>query len=183
MREIARAGGLKIPVIWNSSGYEKAGVIAALRGTVDIYMPDCKYYSDELAEKFSSAPDYFYYASKAISEMAKQTGRPVCDGGGMLRRGTIVRILALPGHTDDTMKIIHYLYREFRDDVILSIMGQYTPPAYIGFPELRRPLTQDEYDEVVDFAAEIGVKNAYIQELGSIGESFIPGFGEPQNNL
>lgn len=174
----AKRIGLAIPVLWNSSGYEKAETIALLRDTVDIYMPDFKYYSGELAKAFSCAPDYFAFASRAVAEMAAQTGRPIYDNNGMLQRGTIVRILALPGHTDDTMKIIHYLYKTYRDDVILSIMGQYTPPAQIEYPELRRPLTQEEYDEVCDFAAEIGVKNAYIQELGSVSESFIPEFGK-----
>ncbi len=173
----AKLNGLNIPVVWNSSGYEKADVIAALRGTVDIYMPDFKYYSDELAENFSRAPGYFAFASRAVAEMVAQVGQPVFDDGGMLRRGVIIRVLTLPGHTGDTMKIIRYLYHEFGDNVILSIMGQYTPPAQIDFPELRNSLTQDEYDEVVEFASEIGVKRAYIQELGSVGESFIPGFG------
>lgn len=173
----ARSDGLAIPVIWNSSGYENVDVVRALRGTVDIYMPDFKYSSDELARRFSAAPDYFEIASRAIAEMAAQTGDPVFDGRGMLLRGTIIRILVLPGHTLDAMKTIRYLHRTYGDSIILSIMGQYTPPAEIVYDELRRPLTQEEYDEVTEFAADIGVTRAYIQELGSVGESFIPKFG------
>lgn len=173
----ARSLGLRLPVVWNSSGYEKADVVALLRGTVDIYMPDFKYYTADTAQRFSSAPDYFEYASRAIDEMVRQTGEPVFDGRGMLMRGTIVRILVLPGHTLEAMKIIRYLHREFGDRIIQSIMGQYTPPAGMPYPELRRPLTQSEYDEVTEFAADIGVTCAYIQELGSVGESFIPKFG------
>jgi len=177
----ARSLGLRLPVVWNSSGYEKAEIISGLRGIVDVYMPDFKYFSPGLARKFSSAPDYFEHASSAIGEMVRQTGTPVFDGRGMLLRGTIIRILVLPGHTLDAMKVIHYLYRTYGDDVILSIMGQYTPPAGMPYPELRRRLTQSEYDEVVEFAADIGVTRAYIQELGSASESFIPKFGFKPN--
>lgn len=172
----AKRDGLTIPAIWNSSGYEKPETIRALRGAVEVFLPDFKYYSDELAVMFSHAPRYFELASAALREMTALAGEPRYNSHGIITGGVIVRVLVLPGHTDDTMKLLHWLHREYGDGIVISIMGQYTPPASIAFPELSRQLTQPEYDEVVDFADEIGITNAYTQELTSISESFIPDF-------
>lgn len=178
--ECARAKGLIIPIVYNTSGYECVETIKMLEGLVDIYLPDLKYKSDILSRRYSNAPDYFAYAAKAIDEMVRQTGKPVFVGNQM-KRGTIVRHMIMPGHTKDSTDIIDYLYKKYQDDIFLSIMNQYTPPEDIalqGFHELMRKVTKREYEKVIDAAIEIGVTNAFIQEGETADASFIPDFDD-----
>lgn len=181
---LAKSRGLVIPVVWNSGGYESVEALRMLDGLVDVYLPDLKYISSELSAKYSHAPDYFDAASRALDEMFRQVGEPTFSDGrgiveeGIMTRGMIVRHLVLPTHADDSKAVIKYLHNRFGDGIYISIMNQYTPPAYLGeaFPELSRPVTDEEYGEVVDYAEELGVENGFIQEGGSVGESFIPEF-------
>lgn len=174
----AKAKGLALPVVYNTSGYEKAAALRMLDGLVDIYLPDLKYYSSELSSRYSNAPDYFKHASSAIGEMVRQTGRPVFDGA-LMKRGVIVRHLVLPGHTRDSRAVLKYLHDTYGDDICLSILNQYTPPAdMLDFPEIGRRVTPREYGKVVDYAIEIGVGNAWIQEGATAKESFIPDFDD-----
>ena len=178
--EGAKAKGLTIPIVYNTSSYECVETVKLLDGLVDIYLPDLKYQSDELSRRYSNAPDYFAYAAKAIDEMVRQTGKPVFEQKNM-KRGTIVRHMILPGHTKDSINIIRYLYGKYQDDVFLSIMNQYTPPKDIaqqGFDELMRTVTKREYEKVVSEAIALGVTNAFIQEGETASKSFIPDFDD-----
>lgn len=174
--DMAKENGLIIPVVYNSSGYESPDTIKLLEDYVDIYLPDLKYLSSDLAGQLSGAPDYPQIAKAALEEMHRQC---MADGKKM-----IVRHLVLPGHTAESKEVIRYLYDKYGDDIYISIMSQYTPVDRFldasgrgsDFPELRRRITRREYDKVVDFALELGVKNAYIQERTVAKESFIPEF-------
>lgn len=175
--EQARKRGLGIPVVYNCSGYEKAESLRLLEGAVDIYLPDFKYMSPVLSAKYSHAPDYSEKAKTALKEMVRQTGPCVFDPQGMLRKGTVVRHLVLPGYIRDSMKIVEYLYGTYGDQIYISLMNQYTPlPRAADYPEISRRLTTYEYQKVVDYALELGVKNGYMQRGETARESFIPDF-------
>ena len=179
---IAKTRGLMIPVVWNSSGYESVETLRLLDRLVDVYLPDLKYFSSELSAKYSHAPDYFEVACAALDEMFRQVGEPQFAEGrtdieeGIMTRGMIVRHLVLPTHSDDSRRVIEYVHRRFGDSVYISIMNQYTPIGKLQYPELSRPITDEEYDSVVDCAAELGVTNGFIQEGGTVAESFVPAF-------
>ncbi len=181
----ARSEGLTIPIVYNTSGYERVETLRMLDGLVDVYLPDLKYYSGELSARYSNAPEYFRYASLAIAEMVRQVGQPVFDdqpsGEQLMKRGVIVRHMVMPGHTKDSKAVIRYLYDTYRDDIYMSIMNQYTPPDDIdGYPEICRRVTRREYQRVVDYAIALGVENAFVQEGDTACESFIPDFDEEQ---
>lgn len=167
---------LKIPVVYNTSSYENVSTIESLKGLIDIYLADLKYFDDELGSKYSKCNDYFKYASLAIEAMYKQTGKfQIKDN--LLVSGLVIRVLVLPGHVDDSKKIIKYLYDTYKDNIIISIMNQYTPVCKINdFPNLNRKLTDEEYDEVIDYACSLGIENAFVQEGETQSESFIPDF-------
>ena len=171
-------GKLGIPIVYNCGGYESAEVIRALDGYIDIWLPDFKYMSPALAKRYSNAPDYPEAAKRAIDEMVMQCmNRCTFTPDGLMKRGVIVRHLVLPGQAEDSKAVIKYLYESYGDGIYMSIMNQYTPmPDIGGYPELARRVSDAEYDEVIDFAADIGVKNAFIQEGGAVGDSFIPAF-------
>lgn len=175
---LAKERGLTIPIVYNTSAYEKAETLRGLEGLVDIYLPDCKFYDPDLSGSYALAPDYFIVAKEAIAEMVRQTGKPVFDeDAGNMLRGVIVRHLVLPGHTEDSKKIISYLHETYGNEIYLSIMNQYTPiKKFEGHPELNRRITKREYEKVVEHALAIGVENAFIQEGKTAVESFIPAF-------
>lgn len=175
---LAKEKGLKIPIVYNSSGYERVEAIRQLSGLVDIYLPDCKYYDSALSRDFSHAPDYFEIAAAAIAEMVTQAGELSFDETtGLMKRGVIIRHLILPGHTKDSMKVLKYLHDTYQDSVYISIMNQYTPVVRQSrFPELNRTVTKREYEKVIDFALQCGITQAFIQEGQTAKESFIPQF-------
>ncbi len=181
--ERARAHGLLIPIVYNSSGYDSVDSLRALDGLIDVYLPDFKYISSELSSKYSAAPDYYSVATAAIDEMFRQVGEPLfagageaCEAGTMMR-GVIVRHLILPNCTVDSREIIAHLHSRYKDNIYISIMNQYTPISSASLPiELTRSVTDDEYNKVVGFARRIGVKNGFVQEGGTALESFIPIF-------
>lgn len=167
---------LKIPVVYNTSSYESIGTLMMMRGLVDIYLADLKYFDDELGIKYSNCKDYFETASMAIDEMYRQVGK-FSLRRGLLKKGLIIRVLILPGHSDDAIKIIEYVYKTYGNDVIISIMNQYTPVNKIEQYEiLNRKVTDEEYNKVIDAAVKLGIKNAFIQEGEAASESFIPDF-------
>lgn len=175
--ELAKAQGLRIPIVYNTGGYEKVEAIRLLDGLVDIYLPDVKYVSSEISARYSGAPDYFAVASKALEEMVRQTGEAVFDERERMRRGTIVRHLLLPGCLEDSKAVLRYLYETYGDQIFISIMNQYTPLPHVKcWPELNRRVTEAEYDELVDYAIDLGVENGFIQEGETAEESFIPAF-------
>ncbi len=173
----AKSNGLRIPIVYNTGSYENVATLKMLDGLIDIYLPDLKYYSSDTALRYSKAPDYFDVSSGAIAEMYRQVGPPVFDENGIMKRGVLVRHLVLPGHTDESKDILRYLYSEYGDNIYISIMNQFTPlDGLEGYPEINRKLTDNEYDEVVDFAVDLGIENAFIQDGETASESFIPDF-------
>ena len=176
--ELAKKKGLKIPIIYNTSSYENVDTIKMLDGIVDVYLPDLKYYDDSLAIKYSNCKDYFKYASSAIDEMYNQVGNPVFDKNGIIKKGIIVRHLILPNNTSDSKNILKYLYDKYKDNIIISIMNQYTPIRKLDFSELNRKIKDSEYDDVVNYAFDLGIRKAYIQEGETQSESFIPDFND-----
>lgn len=176
--EEAKGQGLRIPVVYNSSGYEEISSLRLLEGLVDIYLPDLKYFSPELSARYSGAHDYFEKASAAIAEMFRQVGTPVFSPrSGLMENGVIVRHLLLPGHSGDSKKILRYLYDTYGNDIYVSIMNQYTPMRQVAdIPQLNRTVRPDEYDKILDFAVKIGIENGFMQEGQTAAESFIPSF-------
>ncbi len=173
---LARDRGLYIPIVYNTSGYEKADVIDCLCGTISIYLTDYKYADNALAMRYSGAGDYSEVAFAALSKMVQQIGSPHFDKEGMMLSGVIVRHLVLPGQIQNSKAVLQKLHDAFGDRVIISIMNQYTPIGTLPFEELNRTVTAQEYDEVIDFARSIGIVNAYIQDGETQCESFIPEF-------
>lgn len=167
---------LKIPIIYNTSSYENVSTIKMLNGIVDIYLADLKYYDSKLGENYSNCKNYFKYASLAIAEMVKQVGNFIIEDN-IIKKGVIVRILILPDHCNDAKKLVQYLYDNYKDNIIISLMNQYTPLKHFDkFPNLNYKVSDEEYQEVIDFALDLGVKYAFIQEGETQSESFIPNF-------
>ena len=175
--DMAGEKGMDLPVVYNSSGYEKIETLELLEGYVDVYLPDMKYMESELAQKFSHAADYPETAKAAIGEMVRQTGKCEFGEDGYIRKGTIVRHLILPGHTRNSVKVLKYLHETYGDNIYISIMNQYTPVrTFDTCKELNRKVTKREYEKVLDAAVDMGIKNGFIQEGETASESFIPDF-------
>lgn len=179
----AKSQGLRIPIVYNSSGYEKAETLRQLEGLIDIYLPDLKYLTPELAAAYSHAPDYPQYAMEAIAEMVRQQPQAEfmpedrTEASPIMRRGVIVRHLLLPGHVREAKKVVGYLHETYGDQIYISMMNQYTPmSAKFADPNLNRRVTKREYERLLDYAAEIGVENGFYQEGATADESFIPEF-------
>lgn len=179
--DIARTDGLKIPVVYNTSGYETEQNIKLLNGYVDVYLPDFKYIDSEKSSKYSHAANYPEVALAAIESMLKQVGTPVFDNDGIITKGVIVRHLVLPGNIKASKLALKTLYNAFGDDIYISIMKQYTPMPHImkfsdEYRELKRKLTSGEYNAVVNYACDIGITKGFIQSGENASESFIPEF-------
>lgn len=164
-----------VPVVWNTGGYETVETIKMLEGIVDIYLPDLKLVSPRLGKLLCNAEDYFDCASRAILEMQRQTGEAQYDENGMMRRGTIVRHLVLPGCTGDSIKALNWIHDQLPDSVPVSIMRQYTPIAACKVPGLDRRVSDQEYDRVIAHALDLQM-NALTQEKEAAQESYIPDF-------
>ena len=174
--KLAKERGLTIPVVYNSSGYDSVDAIRMLEGLVDIYLPDLKYYDNVYGEKYSKCREYFKYSSLAIDEMVKQVGNVEIDCNGIMKKGVIVRHMMMPNNLEDSKKIIKYLYDKYHNDVIISIMNQYTPVRKLEYETLNYKVSDIDYDELIDYAYDLGVRNAFIQEGSTQDESFIPDF-------
>ena len=166
---------LKIPVVYNTSSYENVNTIKLLNGLVDVYLADFKYFDNGLGKKYSKCDNYRDIAINSIKEMYKQTNNIIIEDG-LIKKGLIVRILILPGEIEDAKNIIKYLYDEYKDNIIISIMNQYTPIKKLKYDNLNRKVWDSEYDEVINYAYDLGVRNAFIQEGDTQDESFIPKF-------
>ena len=174
---IAREKGLTIPVVYNCSGYEKVETLKLLEGIVDIYLTDFKYMDKTIAKRYSHAENYPEVAKMALEEMVRQCGQPEFDERGMMTKGVIVRHLLLPGQMQNGKDVVKYLYETYGDRIFISLMNQYTPlPHVAAYPEINRKVTEEEYDELVDYAIDMGVENGFIQEGETAEESFIPDF-------
>ena len=167
--------GVTIPFVYNTSSYENVEALKELDGLIDIYLPDLKYYDNDISMKYSKCNNYFEYASNAIDEMYRQVGTYKIDND-LMKKGMIVRHLLLPGHLEDSKKIIKYLYDKYKDNIYISIMNQYTPVNKTKYDNLNRKVTDEEYDELINYALDLGIKNAFIQEGETQSESFIPDF-------
>ena len=172
----AKMNGLIIPIVYNTSGYEKEESLKLLDGLIDIYLPDFKYYDNSYAKKYSNALNYFEYITKSLKEMYRQTGPCQFSKDGILQKGIIVRHLMLPTLKEDSKKILEYLYNNYHDNIYISIMNQYTPPNNIKEKELKNKIDNNDYDEIIEYALNLGIKNAYCQLDGTVSESFIPKF-------
>jgi len=181
--QMARRQGLIIPIVYNSNGYDSVKALRKIRGLVDIYLPDIKYLDPTLARKYSQAGDYPKIIPGVLTEMFDQVGHLQMDGNGIATRGVLVRHLVLPSHLTNTRKCLKLL-AAFSPEIYLSIMSQYSPQYQTcHYPEINRPLTRGEYDEIVSYALELGLDNAFIQELDS-QDNYLPDFdkSDPFNN-
>ena len=171
----AKEKGLNIPIVYNTSGYESIDTIKELDGIIDVYLTDLKYYDDKYARKYSNVTNYFSVATKAIDEMYKQVGKSLIKNN-LMKRGIIVRLLLLPGLLEDTKKIVEYLYKTYEDKIYISIMNQYTPIRKTEFEELNQTVKESDYEELINYAYDLGIRNAFVQEGGAVSESFVPKF-------
>lgn len=173
--KIAKEQGLSIPIIYNSNGYESIETLKALEGYIDVYLPDLKYYSNEIAIKYSKAPNYFETATKAIKEMIRQVCAPQFDENGIIKRGVMIRHLVLPNHIQNTKNILKWLKENIPEDIYINIMAQYFPTYKAKEDELlNRKLTKREYKQVEQYFYSLDFKNGYIQELGEHEEEYVP---------
>ena len=173
----AKEQGLSVPIVYNSSGYERVETVMLLKDWVDIYLPDMKYYDPNLSEKYSYTKDYFEQTHLAIAQMILQAGAPTFDQNGIMQSGVILRHLMLPGHLEDSKRIIRFIGEHFKDQVYLSLMNQYTPlPQAAAFPQLNQKLDPLDYDDAISYAISLGIHQGFIQEEETASESFIPDF-------
>ena len=174
---LSRKRGFDLPFVYNTSGYCSVDTLRGLCGLIDVYLCDFKYFSADLAKKYSSAENYPAAAAAALAEMHRQVPSPLFDDDGIMQRGIIVRHLLLPGNLEDSKNVLSYLHSSYGDSIYVSIMNQYTPPSGAELPrELSRRVTKLEYARLCEFAIALGIKNAFVQEGGTAMESFIPDF-------
>lgn len=176
--KIARKNGLKLPIVYNTNGYENVDTIKMLDGYVDVYLPDLKYVDDELGEKCSKVKNYSEIATKAILEMQKQVGKTQINENGIMEKGIIVRHLVLPGHVENSKKVLRWLKENLNEENYVSVMAQYFPTYLVKekeeYRDLNRKLTKEEWRNIEKFIDELDFKNGYIQELGEHEEEYVP---------
>ena len=175
--DIAKEKGLKLPIIYNTNGYENIKTINLLKGYIDIYLPDLKYYSNELAKKYSGIDNYFEIATKAIKKMYEQVGAPIFNEDRIITKGVIIRHLVLPNHILNSKHILKWIKENMENDIYVSVMAQYFPTYKASmYEEINRKIEREELDEVWDFVDALGFENGYIQELGEHEEEYVPDF-------
>ena len=175
--KIAKNNGLKIPIIYNTNSYENVETIKALKGYIDVYLPDLKYYNNEIAIKYSKAPNYFKIATDAILEMINQVGSPKFDENGIIKKGVIIRHLVLPGHILNSKHILKWLKENVEGKAMVSIMAQYFPTYKAKEDKyLNRKLTKKEYEEIEEYLYLLNIENGYMQDLGKHEEEYVPDF-------
>ncbi len=178
--DAARSRGLSLPIVYNTSGYESERGIASIADKIDIYLPDFKYISADMAKKYSHAEDYPVHAKASLRYMVDKIGAARFGADGMMTRGVVVRHLLLPGQLAESKRVLDYLFSEYENSIYYSIMSQYTPVAALDadrFPELNRRVTTYEYQKLIEYAVGLGIKNGFIQDGSAAKESFIPDFG------
>lgn len=167
----------KIPVVYNSSGYDSVETLKKFEGLIDVYLPDLKFFDSEKSLRYAKCADYFEKASRAISEMHRQQSKTEFNEDGIIKKGLIIRHLVLPSNVSDSKKILLWIKESLSDDVYISIMSQYVPCGSAAeFKEINRRLTTAEYEKVIDYFFEIGLKNGFMQERSSAKTVFIPDF-------
>ena len=175
--KIARKKGLDIPIVYNSNGYENIETIKKLSEYIDVYLPDLKYYDDEIAYKYSGINNYFENAKLAILEMQKQVGAPKLNEDGIIQKGLIIRHLVLPNNIENSEKILRWIKSNMDEEVYISIMAQYFPSYKAKqMNDINRKLSEEEYAKIEDLVYELDIKNGYMQELGEHEEEYVPDF-------
>ena len=175
--KIAKKNGLTLPIIYNTNSYENVETIKLLKGYIDVYLPDFKYFDNTLGEKYSNVKNYFETASKSIKEMYLQVGSPKFDENGMIKKGIIIRHLVLPNHIENTKNVLKWIKENLPDEIYISLMAQYFPTYKANENKfLNRKLTEKEYQEVLDYLYSLDFQNGYFQELGSHEEEYVPEF-------
>ena len=173
--KIAKKNGLNIPIIYNTNGYENIDTLKLLEGYVDVYLPDLKYYDNELGKKYSKVDNYFEIATKAIQEMYRQVGSPKFTHNGMIQKGVMIRHLVLPNHIENSKKILKWLKENMDEQVYIDIMAQYFPTYKAkDMKDLNRKLTKEEYQEIEEYVYQLDIQNGYMQELGEHEEEYVP---------
>lgn len=171
----ARNKGLKIPIVYNTNGYENVETLKLLEGYIDIYLPDLKYYYDELGKKYSKVDNYFEIATSAIKEMYRQVGSPQLNEKGIMQKGLMIRHLILPNQIENSKRVLKWIKENMNNNIYVSIMAQYFPTYKAKeLDELNRKLTREEYEEVENYLYELDLENGYIQELGEHEEEYVP---------
>lgn len=174
--DIAKDGGLNIPIVYNTNGYEEVETIKKLAGYIDIYLPDFKYFTNELAIKYSKAPNYFEKVTSALLEMQSQFDEYVFDGE-IMKKGMIVRHLVLPNHIQNSKNVLKWIKENLREDIYVSVMAQYFPTyKAVGDELIGRKLSFSEYRKIEQYFYGLDIKNGYIQDLGKHEEEFVPDF-------
>lgn len=174
---IAKRKGLKLPIVYNTNGYENVETIKKLDGYIDIYLPDLKYFYDDLGVKYSGVNNYFEIATKAILEMIKQVGKPEFDENGLIKKGTIIRHLILPGHIQNSKHILKWLKDNVENKAYISVMAQYFPTYKAKEDKyLNKKLSNKEYSQIENYLYTLNLENGYIQELGKHEEEYVPDF-------
>lgn len=175
--KIAKQKGLNIPIIYNSNGYENVETIKKLNGYIDVYLPDLKYYNNQLGFEYSGINSYFENATNAIKEMYNQVGIPEFDEEGMITKGLMIRHLVLPNQIQNSKNILKWIKENIDENVYINIMAQYFPSYKAKEIEgLNRKLSKEEYEEIENFVYELDIKNGYMQELGEHEEEYVPDF-------
>jgi len=173
--KIAKTKGLKIPIVYNTNGYENIETLKLLEGYIDIYLPDLKYYFNELGQKYSNVNNYFEVATKAIQEMYRQVGTPELNTDGAMQKGLMIRHLVLPNNIENSKQILRWIKENIDNEVYVSIMAQYFPTYKAkNVDELNRKLTKQEYEEIENYLYDLNLENGYIQELGEHEEEYVP---------
>lgn len=177
LASLKSSNDLTVPVVYNSNGYETVKALEAMKGLVDVYLPDMKYSTGVSSFKYSRAKDYPEVCRKAVLEMYRQVGSPVLDTNGIIRKGLIIRHLILPGYTKESMSVLDWISENLPKSVYVSLMSQYTPfYAAEKHPEINRPITRREYEKVVDHLYRLGLEEGYVQERQSSDTQYIPDF-------
>lgn len=173
--KIAKSKGLQIPIVYNTNGYESIDTLKLLEGYIDIYLPDLKYYYNELGQKYSNVNNYFEVATQAIQEMYRQVGNPQLDENGMMQKGLMIRHLVLPNNIKNSRQVLKWIKENIDNNVYVSIMAQYFPTYKAkNVDELGRKLTKQEYEEIENYLYDLDLENGYIQELGEHEEEYVP---------
>lgn len=173
---LAKSMGLKIPIIYNSSGYENPEIIKLLDGYIDVYLPDLKYFDNDLAKKLSGINNYFEYSTESIKEMYKQVGKPEVDENGLIKKGLIIRHLVLPNYIENSKNVLKWIKENFGDDILVSVMAQYFPSnKALEYNDINRKLTEEEYSEIEEYVFELNL-DGYMQDLEENEEQYVPNF-------
>lgn len=172
--KIARKNGLKLPIVYNTNGYEKVETLKMLEGYVDIYLPDFKYSDNELGKRLSKVDNYFEIVTEALEEMYRQTGKAVFNEEGIMQKGMIIRHLVLPNHILNSRRVLKWI-NENMHDVYVSVMAQYFPTYKAKeIDDINRKLTKEEYEQIENYLYRLDLENGYIQELGEHEEEYVP---------